>query len=66
MLLTSFYKEGATDGTRAEIHETVDGYRVDYYTAGSFLKEEVFEAKPIAFVQKVAENWLSGVKTLNG
>jgi len=66
MLLTSFYKEGTDSGTRAEIHEIRNGYRVDYYTAGAFSKKEVFESKSIDFVQNVAENWLSGVKALNG
>lgn len=66
MLLTSFYKEGTSEGTRADIHESSKGYFIRYYSNGALLKEETFEGKSIHFVQSAAENWISGVKTLNG
>ena len=66
MLLTSFYKEGVDEGTRADIHENTFGYSIRYYNCGSFIKEETFEGKSIHYVTSAAENWVSGVKKLNG
>jgi hypothetical protein len=46
---------------------TVDGGTgVRFFINGEFIKEEIYEGKNIHFAQSAAENWIAGIKTLNG
>ena len=66
MLLTIFRDPSATE-KRAEVFRTKDGYSTDYYGPdGSFIRTERYDGKSIHFVESAADNWISGVKQLNG
>jgi len=67
MLLTTFYK-GDGSSMRAEIHENKNNvYKVSFYGPnGEKLADKLFENKSIHYVQDAAENWLNGIKILNG
>jgi hypothetical protein len=67
MFLSHYVKESPEGQYRAEIHESVDGYFIDYYgPTGIKLKTENFEGKSIHYVKDVAENWVEGIKVLKG
>ena len=42
------------------------GAGVRFYINGALVKEEFYENKSIHYAQSAAENWLAGIKTLNG
>jgi hypothetical protein len=66
MLLTIFRDPYATE-KRAEVFQSKAGYYTDYYGPdGNLIRTETYENKSIHFVEDAAENWLSGVKQLNG
>ena len=66
MLLTTFYKENSST-MRAEVHQSSTGYSIQFYGPnGVLIKEQSYADKSIHYVQEAAENWLSGVKNLNG
>lgn len=66
MLLTTYFKEASGNGPRAEIHETPDGYRIDYYAQnGSLMKSET-HPNNIKDVKTIVENWVKNVSVLNG
>jgi hypothetical protein len=41
-------------------------YSIRYYVNDKFKQEEIFENQSLYYVEDAAENWLKGVKTLNG
>lgn len=51
---------------RAEIYSDVDGYSIKYFINGNLQTTESFPDKSIHFVEDAAENWISGIKVLNG
>ena len=51
---------------RAEIYSDVDGYNIKYFINGNLQTTESFPDKSIHFVEEAAENWISGIKVLNG
>jgi len=64
MLLTVF--ENSEKLMRAEVFDTKEGYRIDYYGPSGLLQSENFNGVSIHYVQDAAENWLQGIKKLNG
>ena len=43
------------------------GYDIHYYgPGGDLIKTENFAGKSIYYVQDAAENWIAGIKVLNG
>lgn len=67
MLLSQYVKESPEGQYRAEIYDSPDGYHIEYYGPnGVRLKTEEFHGKSIHYVTDAAENWVSGIKTLNG
>lgn len=52
---------------RAEIHKDIEGtYSIRYFSEAQEIKRETFEGKSIHYVEDAADNWISGIKTLNG
>lgn len=60
---------GEKDGQklRAEIYTAGQaGYTIRYHINGEFIKEETITGHSIHYVEDAANNWLAGIKTLNG
>jgi len=57
-----------TDGQtlKADYFATDNGAGIRFFINNEFIKEEVYEGKSIHFAQSAAQNWLAGIKTLNG
>lgn len=51
---------------KASYFPTDNGAGVRFFINDEFILEEVYEGKSIHFAQSAAENWLAGIKTLNG
>jgi hypothetical protein len=66
MIVRTFFKESDGANIKAEIHDTPEGYAIYYYTSGEFMKSETYHDKSIHYVESAAENWIAGIKVLNG
>ena len=66
MLLTTYFKEASGTGPRAEIHETSDGYTVEYYGSNGSLMKTVTHQADINTVRTIVENWVHNVSVLKG
>ncbi len=66
MLLSTVFKESNGITMRAEIHDTPDGYEIQYYGSNGFLKSETYHDKSIHYVESAAHNWVNNIKVLNG
>lgn len=68
--MTTFVNQflGERDGKqlRAEIHSAGQGYTINYYINGNFIKEEAIIGHSVHYVEDAANNWLRGIKVLNG
>jgi hypothetical protein len=62
----TLFAEKAGKNLKAEIFETENGSGVRFFINEEFLKEEIYEDKSIHWARSAAENWISGVKVLNG
>lgn len=51
---------------KAEYFETSGGSGCRFYINEQLQKEEIYEGKSIHWAESAAENWLSGIKVLNG
>lgn len=51
---------------RAEYFQTEAGSGCRFFINEEFLVEELYDGKSIHWAESAAENWISGVKTLNG
>lgn len=63
---STLFAEKAGQKLKAEYFETANGSGVRFFINEEFIKEEVYEGKSIHWAQSAAENWLDGIKTLNG
>jgi hypothetical protein len=67
MFLSRYVKESPEGEYRAEIHQNNLGYFIEYYgPTGLKIKTEDFSGKSIHYVKDAAENWVDGIKILNG
>lgn len=57
-------KDGAM--LEASVYKTEDGYSVKYSVNGVLQGEELYPGVSIHYAEDAAENWLQGVKVLNG
>ena len=64
--INQFLGEKGGQTLRAEIYSNVDGYHIKYFINGNLQSTESFSDKPIRVVEDAAENWISGIKVLNG
>jgi hypothetical protein len=56
-------------GVRLEariIKEDHNPFKIEYYVDGKYKQSEVFQGVSIHYVEDAAENWINGVKVLNG
>ena len=58
--------EKAGQHLKADYFKTENGSGVRFFINGEFIQEEIYEDKSIHWAQSAAENWLAGIKTLNG
>jgi uncharacterized protein YutD len=67
MLIKTFFKE-QNDKARAEIwHDADRVYHIDYFDyGGNKFKTEHFPNNSIHFVENAAENWVRGLRILQG
>ena len=66
-LINQFLGEKDGQQLRAEIYSAGgQGYTINYYINGQFIKEEAIMGHSIHYVEDAANNWLAGIKTLNG
>ena len=66
MLVKTVFKESDGITMKAEIHNTSEGYAIHYYGASGFIKSETYHDKSARYVEEVADNWIAGIKVLNG
>lgn len=66
MAIESLIGERAGQHLRAEYFETDTGSGVRFFINEEFIQEEIYEGKSIHWAESAAENWLAGIKTLNG
>ena len=62
----TLFAEKAGQKLKAEIFETENGSGIRFFINEEFIKEEVYEDKSIHWARSAAENWIDGIKTLNG
>lgn len=62
----TLFAEKAGKNLKAEIFQTATGAGVRFFIDEEFLKEEIYEDKTIDWARSTAENWISGIKVLNG
>lgn len=67
-LVNQFLGEKDGQNLRAEIYSSANtqGYTIRYHINGNFIKEETINGHSIHYVEDAAENWIAGIKTLNG
>lgn len=51
---------------KAEYFNTDNGSGCRFFINEEFIQEELYEGKSIHWAESAAENWLNGIKTLNG
>ena len=65
-LVNQFLGEKDGQHLKAEIYSAGQGYTINYFINGQFIKEEVILGHSVHYVEDAANNWLAGIKTLNG
>lgn len=66
MKVNEFLGEKAGQKLLAEIYSDTNGYNIKFWVNGNLVKTESFDGKSIHYVEDAAENWISGIKVLNG
>ena len=64
--VNQFLGERAGKKLCAEIHKDINGYKIQFYIDDNLVNEETFYDKSIHYVEDACENWLNGIKVLNG
>jgi hypothetical protein len=66
-IISTFYKE-SLDGARAEVVNNDGTYGIEYYNGNDVkpFKVETFPHNSLHYAESAAENWVMGIKTLNG
>lgn len=65
-LVNRLVNESCGSQLAAEIYQESGGYKIHYMVNGNVVKEENFSGSSIQYVEDTAENWLNGVKSING
>ena len=66
MARDTLFAEKAGKNLKAEIFETENGSGVRFFINEEFIKEAVYEDKPISWARTSAEAWMDSIKVLNG
>lgn len=64
--MKSLMAEKAGQMLRVEYSESEAGSFCKFWVNGNLVKEEVYEGKSIHWAESAAQNWIDGIKTLNG
>lgn len=66
-IISTFYKE-SSDGARADVVQNDGVYGIEYYNGSDVrpFKVETFPNNSLFYVESAAENWVMGIKVLNG
>ncbi len=64
--MKSIVTEKAGQRLEAEYFSVEDGSGTRFYINGQLVKEETYKGKNISFAEDAAQNWVDGIKTLNG
>lgn len=66
-IISTFYKESSV-GARADVVQTNGTYGIEYYNGSDVrpFKVETFPNNSLFYVESAAENWVMGIKVLNG
>jgi len=64
--MKSIVNEKAGQRLEAFYFEVEGSSGVRYFINGQLVKEETFDGKNIYFAESAAQNWVDGIKTLNG
>ena len=62
----TLFAEKAGKNLKAEIFETETGAGVRFFINEEFIKETVYEDKPISWARSSAVAWMDSIKVLNG
>ena len=66
-LVNQFLGERGGQSLRADVFPAgTVGYSINYYINDKFIKEEVIQGHSIHYVEDACNNWISGIKVLNG
>lgn len=67
-MISSIQNENGPAAPRAEIHEKNGVYEVHYYSVGTATTPivERYDNHSVHYARDAAENWLDGIKQLNG
>ena len=65
--VNEFLGEKSGQHLRAELYqEGLTGYTIRYFVNGDFIKEETITGHSIHYCEDAAQNWINGIKVLNG
>lgn len=65
-MVKTLMAEKAGSTLKAEYFEVDGGSGVRFFINEEFVQEEIYEGKSIYWAESAAQNWLNGIKTLNG
>lgn len=65
-LVNALLKEKSGQILLAEIYSNENEYLIKYFINGNFQNQETFTDKNIQYVEDAAQNWIDGIKVLNG
>jgi|TARA_B110000503_G_C7094836_1_gene391088 hypothetical protein len=66
MASNNIFQEKAGQSLKADFFETENGSGIRCFINDEFIKEEIYEDKSIHWARSCAENWVAGIKPLNG
>lgn len=61
-----FLGEKAGQTLRADVYQEGATYTIQYFINGAFVKEEAITGHSMFYIEDACNNWLDGIKTLNG
>jgi len=64
--VNEFLGEKAGQYLRADLYQAGQGYTIRYFVNGDFIKEETITGHSIHYAEDACQNWIAGIKVLNG
>lgn len=65
-LVNTYIKETGATALSAQIHKNDVSFSIQYFINNELVKKEEFPGKSLFYVEGAAQNWLEGIKKLNG
>lgn len=67
IVVDTFIKETAAGNYKADVYQSEQGFGINYYSPdGALINSETFSGKSKFYVESAAQNWLAGIKSING